>query len=241
MAGLDTPREVPPVDGGTQEVHNIDKATHYANAETVRGRITGLGIKDAGHRIGRAPPGSSGSLHPSVRKQSAAEHSDLVDELRDRPAEDSDGPGEASKLGVDQSKDARDAQARIHELLDVSEELSCLPKEMRTAVKALIDRAVSKLDELVAQGPNVQPSQALVVVLIWKDSDDELESKARASDGDGEIIRAIQDKFAKAYVPFWTALASLTSVKQWSASLEISAGLPFAVKGTGGISVTFGR
>jgi hypothetical protein len=44
----------------------------------------------------------------------------------------------------------------------------------------------------------------------------------------------------KANVPFWAALASLGKVKEWSASLEISAGL-FAVKGTGGISVTFGK
>jgi len=91
-----------------------------------------------------------------------------------------------------------------------------------------------------AQGANASTNQVIVVVLAWSGSEDELASQAESSEGDKEIFQVIQDKFIKARVPFWTALASLGKVKEWSASLEVSANL-LAIKGTGGISVTFGR
>jgi len=76
--------------------------------------------------------------------------------------------------------------------------------------------------------------------MIAKEPEDKVqESKAKVSDADKAVLEGIEKRLGDARVPFWTALASLGKVKEWSASLEISAGF-FAVKGTGGISVTFG-
>jgi hypothetical protein len=94
---------------------------------------------------------------------------------------------------------------------------------------------------LYIQIMSLRTREATVTVRIGADTViSRYQSKAEASEADKEILQAIQDKLAKASVPFWTALTSLGQVKEWPASLEISAGF-FAVKGTGGISVAFGR
>lgn len=104
-----------------------------------------------------------------------------------------------------------------------------------------MERVRRELDTLVMEGTDAPPSQVLFVVLISKESEDEIQaSKAQANDADKKVLQEIEKQLKKANVPFWAALASLGKVKEWSASLEISAGL-FAVKGTGGISVTFGN
>ena len=105
----------------------------------------------------------------------------------------------------------------------------------------MLDRFERVFDEFIAQGSDASPSQALVVVIISKETEDQLEaSKAVAGDADKKVVESIESLFAKVHLPFWTALASLGKVKEWSATLEISAGI-LAFKGTGGISVTFGK
>jgi hypothetical protein len=103
-----------------------------------------------------------------------------------------------------------------------------------------VERVKQEFNGLIEQGANASPSEILVVVMVSKDPEDKIqESKAKASDADKEVLDGIEKRLGDARVPFWTALASLGKVKEWSASLEISSGF-FAVKGTGGISVTFG-
>lgn len=142
----------------------------------------------------------------------------------------------------DPIRSAREAQDRFHISLDISAELSRIKSErIRGLIGAAADRWRREFDALIEHGAAAPENQVLVVVLIGSESEDQVrESSVEASDADKEILRAIEAKFAKARVPFWTALASLGKVKEWSASLEISAGF-FAVKGTGGISVTFGK
>jgi hypothetical protein len=65
-------------------------------------------------------------------------------------------------------------------------------------------------------------------------------SNAQSDNNDRAILEAIEHKFLRARPAFWTALASLGKVKEWSVHLDISANL-LAVKGTGGISVTFSK
>lgn len=108
------------------------------------------------------------------------------------------------------------------------------------SVEALIDNVESQLDALVQSGANASTNQVLVVVLAWSEAEDELASRGQSSDSDKEILKAIEHKFLRARPAFWTALASLGKVKEWSVYLDISANF-FAVKGTGGISVTFSR
>jgi hypothetical protein len=142
----------------------------------------------------------------------------------------------------DATSTARQAQEIVHNELDISPELSQLEDgKVRSAIKVRTDRAISEFDVVIELGDSASPSQVLVTVLLYADSENQVQSSQDdASDADKEILQAIQGKFAKARIPFWTALASLGKVKEWSASLEISAGF-FAVKGTGGISVTFGK
>jgi hypothetical protein len=144
----------------------------------------------------------------------------------------------------DQGRVAREARDRFNKpLREVKETLlpQLAARNIKEAVKSAIDRWEHEFDALVAQGADASPSQVLVVVLISKDPEDEVQAaKADASDADKKILQDIERELVKAHVPFWTALASLGKVKEWSASLEISAGF-FAVRGTGGISVTFGR
>lgn len=154
----------------------------------------------------------------------------------------------ADKIGVpdatnsDVTSTARQAQNIVHTEMDISRELSQLEDgKVRLNIKVRTERAISEFDGVIELGNNASPSQVLVTVLLYADSENQVQAaQDDASDADKEILQAIQGKFAKARIPFWTALASLGKVKQWSASLEISAGL-FAVKGTGGISVTFGK
>lgn len=147
-----------------------------------------------------------------------------------------DGPS------FDAERNAREAQEMFHNELDISGELSRLANEkVNSAIRVRTDRAIREFDVLIKMGNSAPPSQVLVTVLLYADSENQVqESHAGASQADEEILQAIQVKFARARIPFWTALASLGKVKEWSASLEISAGF-FAVKGTGGISVTFGK
>jgi hypothetical protein len=150
------------------------------------------------------------------------------------------GPPEAASS--DAASTARQAQEIVHNELDISQELSQLENgSVRSTIKVRTERALSEFDVVIGLGNNASPSQVLVTVLLYADSENQvLASQDDASDADKDILQAIQGRFAKARIPFWTALASLGKVKEWSVSLEISAGF-FAVKGTGGISVTFGK
>jgi hypothetical protein len=146
--------------------------------------------------------------------------------------------------GFDQDRIAREAQGRFNKSLDELEE-TFLPKlrdeKIKVVVAGAVERVRGELNTLVIQGVNASPSQVLFVVLISKESEDEIQASiAEASDDDKKVLQGIEKQLKKANVPFWAALASLGKVKEWSASLEISAGL-FAVKGSGGISVTFGK
>ena len=92
-----------------------------------------------------------------------------------------------------------------------------------------VERVRREFGTLVMQGAGAPPSQVLFVVLISKESEDEIQaSKAEAGDADKKVLQDIENQLKKANVPFWAALASLGKVKEWSAGL-------FAVKGTGGI------
>ena len=131
----------------------------------------------------------------------------------------------------------------LHDELDrISEELNKLTKEdLRAFVQKLKNELIQKIDTLIDLGTSASPSQVLVVVLAWPMSEEKLTAYARAADDtDKQVLKAIREILEKAHVHFLAALASLGKVKEWSASLEISASGLF-VKGTGGISVTFGR
>jgi hypothetical protein len=145
--------------------------------------------------------------------------------------------------GLDQGRNVRKAQSRFNKSLDELEK--ALPdlsdEKIEGVVRGAVERVRHELEMLVMQGAGATPSQVLFVVLISKESEDEIQaSEDGASDKDKKILQGIEKQLKKANVPFWEALASLGTVKEWSASLEISAGF-FAVKGTGGISVTFGK
>src|ERR1700730_10595093 len=142
----------------------------------------------------------------------------------------------------DLGKNAREARDRVNGSLDQVEELlrRLEDKDIRSDVTEAVERVKREFNVLIEQGANASPSEILVVVMISKDPEDKVqESKAKASGADKVILDGIEKRLGDARVPFWTALASLGKVKEWSASLEISSGF-FAVKGTGGISVTFG-
>jgi hypothetical protein len=139
-------------------------------------------------------------------------------------------------------RNARGAQDRVDRSLGQVEELlgRLKDKDVSSDVAAAVKRVREEFDALIEQGANASPSEILVVVMISKEPEDKVqESKAKVSDADKAVLEEIEKRLGDARVPFWTALASLGKVKEWSASLEISAGF-FAVKGTGGISVTFG-
>jgi hypothetical protein len=159
--------------------------------------------------------------------------------IPDTPGKEVPAPGQ---LGFDPRRVAREAQDRFKKPLGEVKELlpKLTDKKIEAAVKSAVNRWEHEFDALVEQGTDASPSQVLVVVIISKEPEDEVQaSEAQASEEDKKILQHIERELVKAHVPFWTALASLGKVKEWSASLEISAGL-FAVKGTGGISVTFG-
>jgi hypothetical protein len=185
--------------------------------------------------LGDSSPGRGGDDLPRVPPRKLADATRIPDASTPETRVP-DGPS------FDAERNAREAQEMFHNELDISGELSRLANEkVSSAIKVRTDRAIREFDVLIKMGNSAPPSQVLVTVLLYADSENQVqESEAGASQADEEILQAIQGKFARARIPFWTALASLGKVKEWSASLEISAGF-FAVKGTGGISVTFGK
>ena len=152
------------------------------------------------------------------------------------------GEGTVDAHGSGPADIAREAQERFDKLLDISVQLSQLENgEISAEVRAQTDRLTREFDVLVGQGANASPNQVLVSVLLYAESENVIEAAgAEASEADKKVLQAIRDRLDKAHIPFWTALASLGKIKEWSASLEISTNF-FAVKGSGGISVTFGR
>ena len=195
---------------------------------------------------GLPPRPGSGQKRETRPRPRPADSRTLTDlPSRERP-DVPDTPGKEDtahgQLGFDSRRVTLEAQDRFNKpLREVKKLLPKLTdKKIEAAVKSAVNRWEYEFGALVEQGADASPSQVLVVVLISKEPEDEVQaSEAEASEADKKILQHIERELVKAHVPFWTALASLGKVKEWSASLEISAGL-FAVKGTGGISVTFG-
>lgn len=186
------------------------------------------------------PPYPDPSGGEEIQTTSGTEVGETIDVSDTHP----EVPQPADTHGFDPRRNAYKAQKLYNKILDeiASTLISQLhSEETKKAARKVIKTCKREFNAFVAQGADASPSQALVLVMITKGAEDEIQaSEAEAGDADKEVLQQIEKLLTKAHIPFWTALASLGKVKEWSASLEISANL-LAVKGTGGISVTFGR
>lgn len=148
--------------------------------------------------------------------------------------------GESGKNKVGE-REAHEDLHKLHVVLDLSGELSKLTGDLREFIQKRLDGLIQQTDALISLGASSSPSQVLVVVLAWPMSQEELADKARAADpADKKVLDLVGERLDKAHLHFWSALAHLGKVKEWSASLEVSAG-GILIRGTGGISVTFGK
>jgi hypothetical protein len=97
--------------------------------------------------------------------------------------------------GFDATSTARQAQKIVHNELDISQELSQLKDgEVRSAIKVRTDHAISEFDVVIELGDEASPSQILVTILLYADSENQVQaSQDDASDSDKEILQAIQE------------------------------------------------
>ena len=86
------------------------------------------------------------------------------------PSDDSDG--------FDSSRNANEAQEQYNEILNEVE--GKLPEfhseEIKAAARKVIDTCRREFNAFIAQGANASPSQALVLVMITKGAEDEIQA-----------------------------------------------------------------